>query len=296
MSAATSAFFRAVSGAAAGLVSKAGDKASMRGFAFALLAAAAVAPVNDAMAQQFGTNSEAAMVHSAAPQQASAPVSAVGSNEPGVVNGVKQIGTGLGSIVTGVGRFISGASGNVAATIGNIGAPASVGANPVAMGQLSPAQQEAYDKLAVGAAAQRLVAEAAFDSFASKSEAAVLSPRNASVAREVLSARNSLNREVAALNIAVAEFGNATNVLSRRYKETNFNAYKALQASISSPIELRAGEVTQDKPIYPQAEELAVQIMAGEVPRATSVSAGRNAVPGVAAVGGNANRLAYRSQ
>lgn len=295
MSAATSVFMRAFYAAAAGAVSRAGDASrgvALRGLAAAVIAGSAVAP---AMAESYESQNPGGAAVSV--DQGGAP-SALLPTAGGVVDGVVQIGQGVGTVFSGFGRYLAGATGAVA----SIGASSAVVATPGVVvsagqaGRLGPEQQAAFDQLAVNGAAHRLVAEAAYESFANAREAFALSPKNQTLARTVIGARKSMEREVAALNVAIAEFGNATKVLAQRYTTTNFSPYKALHASISSPIEMRSGEVAPNKPIYAAAEKLAIQIVAGEAPRATVMVPGGNAAAAVVGEGVETRRLAYRSQ
>lgn len=285
MSIATSIFLKALYGVAADAAIRAAQNAKapvLRGLATAMLAGAAVGPV---MAESYDQN--------LAPGQetATAAPGATGGallNEgPTVLGGVKQIGKGVGDVFSGFGRFIAngatGASGakpfSADPVVAQPGMVVSVQAPlPHAVpGQLGAPQREAYEKLALTAAAHRLVTEAAFDTFAGAREQNALLPRNIGLARQLITARQNLDREVAALNVAVIEFDNATKVLSKRYPQTNFNQYKALAASLGAPVEMRSNAVASNQPIYAAAEALAIQIMAGEVPRATAMTAGTNA-------------------
>lgn len=299
MSAPTSVFFRSFYSAAAAVASRAQEAsraAALRGLAAAVIAGAAVAP---AMAQN-GDSSES--YASSAHQPTESGISTNGDGTPAVV---KQIGSEIGSLFSGVGRFLNNAS--TSASAGAASAPGHSAYNPAEStaptqgrvkqpdpSRIGPTQQEAYDKLAVSAAAHRLVAEASYENFANAREAFALSPKNTALAKEIITARKHMDRELAALNVAVSEFSYATNILAQRYRGSNFNGYKALQASISAPIEVRATEVNASKAIYKPAEALAIQIMAGEVPRATEVTPGGNSKPADSEP--QSRRLAYRAK
>lgn len=320
MSAATSIFVRSFYAASADVLSRAGETsrgAALRGLAAAVIAGAAVGP---AMAQ-YSDNYEPG-AQSPATTQSNGRPSLLGSNSPGVTDGVKQIGEGIGTIFSGVGRFLSRNANsdarntpardpndpegystspqpvNPQAANSQIAlpqlAPAPSQATHTDPTRIGPAQQEAYDKLAVNAAAHRLVAEASYLNFSNAKENYALNPRNEMYSKLVITARKALDRDIASLNIAVNEFSYATNVLAQKYKNTNFSGYRALQSSISAPIEVRATEVAAGKPIAKPAEELALQIMNGAVPRATAVTPGGNSMP--ADAGSDARRFAYRSR
>lgn len=140
--------------------------------------------------------------------------------------------------------------------------------------RMSQESIRSYDNLAVTAAAYRLLAQASYSEFLSVKEQFVLNPRNADVSRRFLEAKKSLEGDIAGLNIALADFSNATQTLRQRYPGNDFGGYQALSMSISAPAQVRAREVEPDRPIHPFAEAMAMQIRSGEVPRVTAAAPG----------------------
>ena len=131
-----------------------------------------------------------------------------------------------------------------------------------------------YDQLAVNAAAYRLLVQSSYIEYTSAKERLALAPRDVGASRQFLSAKKALETDIAGLNVAIADFGNATNVLRQRYQGNNFGAYQALQVSIGAPAVVRSREVEADRPIYPAALALAEQIRAGELERVTAAAPG----------------------
>ncbi len=131
-----------------------------------------------------------------------------------------------------------------------------------------------YDQLAVNAAAYRLLVQSSYGDYVGAKERLALAPRDLGASRQMLAAKRALEGDIAGLNVAIADFGNATNVLRQRYQGSNFGGYQALQVSIGAPASVQAREVEPDRPIYPAALALAEQIRSGQVDRVTAAAPG----------------------
>lgn len=131
-----------------------------------------------------------------------------------------------------------------------------------------------FDGLAITAAAYRLVVQSSYDNYAAAKERLALSPRDVGVSRHFLAVKKTLDADIAGLNIAIADLANATRLLRKSYPGNEFGGYQALQVSISAPAQVRSREVATDRPIYPFAETLAVQIENGEVQHMTQAAPG----------------------
>ena len=124
-----------------------------------------------------------------------------------------------------------------------------------------------YDELAITAAAYRLLVQVSASNFQTAKEMLALSPRDLDASKSLLAAQKEVSRNVAGLNVALTDFSNATDTLSKRYTGTDFRSYRALFASISAPSGAIAAEVSEKKPIYEAALARAQKIHDGDVSR-----------------------------
>src|SRR3989344_4883455 len=221
------------------------------------------------------------------------------NDDAGGEAGPSQVGKWVGGLLGGIGGAKVGESlsANSAsqARVGVVGMPADDGGEvnglqgarglerssifPSDVGRTDKARMgtetlRSYDQLAVNAAAYRLLVQSSFVEFSGAKERLALSPRDLDASRQFLASKKALEGDIAGLNIAIADLGNATNVLRQRYPGNNFGGYQALSVSISAPAAVRAREVEPDRAIFPMAELLAQQIRNGEVERVTVAAPG----------------------
>lgn len=131
-----------------------------------------------------------------------------------------------------------------------------------------------YDSLAVTASAYRLLTQSSYAEYAALKEHLLLNPRSVEAAQRFQGAKRVLENDIAGLNIAMADFSNATNALRRRYPGNEFGSYQALAMSLAAPAQVRAREVEPDRPIHPFAEAMAMRIRSGEVQHVTAAAPG----------------------
>jgi hypothetical protein len=131
-----------------------------------------------------------------------------------------------------------------------------------------------FDGLAIAAAAYRLLVQVSSSDYALARERLALAPRDVEASRHLLASKRNLEADIAGLNIALADYSNAMNVLRSRYPGNNFGPYQALAVSLSAPASVRAREIEPDRPIYPFAEAMAMQIKSGTLERVTAAAPG----------------------
>lgn len=132
----------------------------------------------------------------------------------------------------------------------------------------------AYDDLAIQAAAYRLLTQSSYGEYLAAREDLALHPREIEASQRMIAAKRALDNDIAGLNVSLASYSRATQILRRNYPGNDFGASQALAASLSAPAQMRAQAVEPDRPIYPFAEAMAMQIRNGEVPRVTVAAPG----------------------
>ena len=132
----------------------------------------------------------------------------------------------------------------------------------------------AYDDLAIQAAAYRLLTQSSYASYEAAREDLALHPRDIEASRQMIAVKHMLDSDISGLNIAIASYTRATQILRRNYPGNDFGAQQSLAVSLAAPAQFRARAVEPDRPIYPFAEAMAIRIRNGEVPHVTMVAPG----------------------